>query len=93
MKIHVTSPLFVNIYVFDGFLESSDKIHELKEAPITRISLNRWMISPDVERIEMNFEKDGTHGTMFIPPGEGPFPGKWDHRPWCSFCLTNLVEI
>jgi len=37
--------------------------------------LNRWFIAPGVRRIAIR--ENGIVGTLFLPPGEGPFPGKY----------------
>ena len=82
MKFDVTTPLVVTISLFDGFIKSIEDLYQLKERNsfakrfLTQTSLNRWMKASDTERIEMNFEKDGIYGTLFVPAGKGPFPGK-----------------
>ncbi|EGW01598.1 Bile acid-CoA:amino acid N-acyltransferase [Cricetulus griseus] len=44
--------------------------------PMDSLTLERWYVAPDVTRIQV---KEGRlRGALFLPPGEGPFPGVID---------------
>lgn len=44
--------------------------------PIDSLTLERWYVAPDVTRIQV---KEGRlRGALFLPPGDGPFPGVID---------------
>ncbi|KAG9488333.1 acyl-coenzyme A amino acid N-acyltransferase 1-like [Eleutherodactylus coqui] len=44
--------------------------------PAATTSVERWYVSPGVQRLQI---KEGRiRGTLFLPPGEGPFPGVID---------------
>ncbi|KFO19066.1 bile acid-CoA:amino acid N-acyltransferase [Fukomys damarensis] len=50
--------------------------HELSIDPIASVTLERWYVAPGVTRIQV---KEGRlRGALFIPPGEGRFPGVID---------------
>ncbi|XP_021507328.1 bile acid-CoA:amino acid N-acyltransferase [Meriones unguiculatus] len=45
-------------------------------SPLDSLILERWYVAPDVTRIQV---KEGRlRGALFLPPGEGPFPGVID---------------
>ena len=68
-KRDVTTPLKVTLEVYgrqdQGELEEKDK-----KASVT---LLRSYMGPGVTRCFM--EENGFYGTLFLPPGDGPFPG------------------
>jgi len=80
-KMDVTTPLVVDINIFDTGIKDVDHLHQLrlcdnlKEEQIASKQLNRLYMKPGTKRIPLNMKKHGIHGTLFIPPGEGPFPG------------------
>ncbi|KAK2859102.1 hypothetical protein Q5P01_003722 [Channa striata] len=69
-KVDVCAPMLVNISVYSG--------HEgfRKQAPLASALTERWYMAPGVQRIDI--KENGVHGTLFIPPGPGPFPGLLD---------------
>uniref|UniRef100_A0A8C2XL70 Uncharacterized protein n=1 Tax=Cyclopterus lumpus TaxID=8103 RepID=A0A8C2XL70_CYCLU len=56
--------------------------HVMKTSSLTAKEINicviaeRWYMAPGVRRIEIR--KDGVVGTLFLPPGPGPFPAMLD---------------
>ena len=94
MKINVSTPLVFTITLYDGFIKTIHQTYQLRKSNLLRkrclaqTSSNRWMKSRDTERIELDFEKDGIYGTLFIPAGKGPFPGKIFH-----FVLTVQTNL
>ena len=80
VKYDVTSPLIVTVVLIDGWIKSEDDLYKLKKAgslnELTSITVNRWMKLHSTERVVMDFKKDGIYGTLFVPAGKGPFPGK-----------------
>ncbi|XP_006010654.1 acyl-coenzyme A amino acid N-acyltransferase 1-like [Latimeria chalumnae] len=66
------TPFYVKVEVFDGYL--------LKARPgveaMAAVTLERWFRGPGVTRIPI---REGcVKGALFLPPGEGPFPGVID---------------
>ena len=78
MKRDVTKPYIVELNCFDGHLKpgkgfvNSLAQHTLQ--PIASAALEKWYIGEGVQRIPVR--EGGIRGTLFIPPGNGPFPGK-----------------
>ncbi|XP_076015967.1 peroxisomal succinyl-coenzyme A thioesterase-like isoform X2 [Genypterus blacodes] len=71
-KKDVCSPmeLLVSLYrghAVEGFVE---------QTPLASVLTERWHMAPGVQRIEIR--EDTLRGTLFIPPGVGPFPGMLD---------------
>lgn len=71
-KKDVLSPLVVLISVYSGHLSEGF----MKQLPLSSVSIERWYIAPGVRRIDI--QEKGVKGTLFIPPGPGPFPGVLD---------------
>jgi len=71
-KKDVTKPYFVLLQLFDGHVE--DVAHAEDLQPITSVTFEKWYMTDGVRRIPV---RDGRlRGTMFLPPGKGPFHGK-----------------
>ncbi|RUS75155.1 hypothetical protein EGW08_017095 [Elysia chlorotica] len=81
-KKDVMSPYTVSIKVLEGFLNFSDLWGDLDESCLAACQLFRTYSKPGVKRVVV--EKDGLYGTLFFPPGEGPFPAVID-----MFGFTN----
>jgi len=81
VKMDVTTPLVVDIDIYEEEVKDVNHIHQLrvsgglKEKQIASKQLNRLYMKPGTKRIPLNMKEHGIHGTLFIPPGEGPFPG------------------
>ncbi|XP_045928626.1 bile acid-CoA:amino acid N-acyltransferase-like [Micropterus dolomieu] len=54
-------------HVSEGFME---------QAPLASVLTERWYMAPGVQRIDIR--EKGVRGTLFIPTGQGPFPGLLD---------------
>ncbi|XP_076807081.1 bile acid-CoA:amino acid N-acyltransferase-like [Clavelina lepadiformis] len=80
-KLDVTTPMVVTITVYNARINSLQNLHSMKmtgkldSLELASIEINRWFMSPGTKRITFTMEKDGIHGSLFIPPGVGPFPG------------------
>lgn len=73
-KKDVTKPYFVQLQLFDGHVEDVDTLEDLQ--PITSVTFEKWYMTDGVRRIPV---RDGRlRGTLFLPPGKGPFPGVID---------------
>jgi len=81
----VTLPLKVTFTLFSGWIKSEDELNNVRSSlcELSSTTMNRWMKAHDTERKEMDFEKDGIYGSLFVP-AEGPFPG--------NICI-NLICI
>ncbi|XP_031714817.1 peroxisomal succinyl-coenzyme A thioesterase-like [Anarrhichthys ocellatus] len=71
-KMNVCSPLLVNISVYSGHVEEGFR----EQAPLASALTERWYMGPGVRRMEVR--EKGVRGTLFLPPGPGPFPGLLD---------------
>ena len=75
--------MVVTLCLYNGLITSIEVVNNLrKENSLSKFkmaetALNRWMKARSTERIELTLEKDGISGTLFIPSGKGPFPGKY----------------
>jgi len=68
-KRDVTTPLKVSLDVYGGH-DQTELEERDKKASVT---LLRSYMGPGVTRCYM--EENGFYGTLFLPPGDGPFPG------------------
>ncbi|XP_069012590.1 bile acid-CoA:amino acid N-acyltransferase-like isoform X1 [Embiotoca jacksoni] len=71
-KRNMETPYTVHISLLEGHVSPS-------EEPITElaaVTTERWYMAPGVKRIEIR--QNGLVGTLFLPPGPGPFPGVLD---------------
>ncbi|XP_032361546.1 peroxisomal succinyl-coenzyme A thioesterase isoform X2 [Etheostoma spectabile] len=71
-KMNVCTPLLVNISVYGGHLVEGFR----EQAPLASSLTERWYMAPGLQRIQIR--EKGVRGTLFIPPGPGPFPGMLD---------------
>nr|XP_002129206.1 bile acid-CoA:amino acid N-acyltransferase isoform X1 [Ciona intestinalis] len=76
IKLDVTTPLVVKLNVYEELIftleELDSRRKNLKKLASTHIK--RWFMAAGTKRITLTVEKHGIHGTLFIPPGQGPFP-------------------
>ncbi|GCB69280.1 hypothetical protein scyTo_0013949 [Scyliorhinus torazame] len=68
----IDSPMNVDLSVYSGH-SGSDTIPGV---PLVKQRIERWYSKPDVRRIKLR--EGNLRGSMFIPPGDGPFPGVID---------------
>ncbi|XP_056281193.1 peroxisomal succinyl-coenzyme A thioesterase-like isoform X2 [Pseudoliparis swirei] len=71
-KKNVCVPQLVNISVYGGHVEEGFG----ERVPLASTLTERWHMGPGVRRVEIR--EKGVRGTLFIPPGPGPFPGMLD---------------
>ncbi|XP_054480381.1 peroxisomal succinyl-coenzyme A thioesterase-like isoform X1 [Anoplopoma fimbria] len=71
-KINVCTPQLVHISAYSGHVTEGFR----QRTPLASAMTERWYIGPGVRRIEIRDR--GVRGTLFIPPGPGPFPGLLD---------------
>ncbi|KAJ1168968.1 hypothetical protein NDU88_000880 [Pleurodeles waltl] len=68
----IGSPYRVTVEVFDSMqLEPSPAI-----TPLASQTIERWYVAPGVRRIAIR--EGRVRGALFLPPGDGPFPGVID---------------
>ncbi|XP_047437859.1 bile acid-CoA:amino acid N-acyltransferase-like [Mugil cephalus] len=71
-KKNVETPFIVHISLLEGHISPGDgKVTELAAA-----TTERWYMAPGVRRIEVR--QNRVVGTLFLPPGPGPFPAMLD---------------
>uniref|UniRef100_A0A671S417 Acyl-CoA thioesterase 16 n=1 Tax=Sinocyclocheilus anshuiensis TaxID=1608454 RepID=A0A671S417_9TELE len=71
-KRDVLTPMVVHISVYIGHLCQGFS----HKTPLATSDTERWYIAPGVKRV--NFSEKEVRGTLFIPPGPGPYPGVLD---------------
>ncbi|CAD7687523.1 unnamed protein product [Nyctereutes procyonoides] len=69
----MNSPFLVQIKLYDSNLPL---IHISTTAPKVSLTLERWYTAPGTKRIQVR--EGHIRGTLFLPPGEGRFPGVID---------------
>uniref|UniRef100_A0A3B3HJ17 Acyl-CoA thioesterase 16 n=1 Tax=Oryzias latipes TaxID=8090 RepID=A0A3B3HJ17_ORYLA len=69
-KKDTCAPMLVTISVYSGHGDVRD------QAPLASALVERWHVAPGVQRIEIT--EKGVRGTLFLPPGPGPFPAMLD---------------
>ncbi|XP_047431803.1 peroxisomal succinyl-coenzyme A thioesterase-like isoform X2 [Mugil cephalus] len=69
-KMNVCAPMLVTISVYMGHEGFRD------QRPLASTLTERWYMAPGVKRVVV--KERGVRGTLFIPPGPGPFPGILD---------------
>ena len=79
--LNIEKPLVITVKVYDGIVQSIDDLHTLRVADklhvseLATASVERWFMKKGTKRIDLTVAEHGIHGSLFIPPGEGPFPG------------------
>lgn len=68
----VLTPMVVHISVYSGHMTEGFS----KQSPLATVVTERWYMAPGVCRIDIR--EHGVRGTLFLPPGPGPFPGVLD---------------
>ncbi|KAL2102597.1 hypothetical protein ACEWY4_001765 [Coilia grayii] len=71
-KRDIMSPMVVNISIFSGHMTQG---FSEKDA-LAMVVTERWYLAPGVRRVDVR--EQGVKGTLFIPPGPGPFPAVLD---------------
>ncbi|XP_053506184.1 peroxisomal succinyl-coenzyme A thioesterase [Ictalurus furcatus] len=71
-KRNVLTPMVFHISVYDGHMAQDF----IQLTPLVTIVIERWYTAPGVQRVDVR--EKGVRGTLFIPPGPGPFPGVLD---------------
>uniref|UniRef100_H3C7U9 Acyl-CoA thioesterase 19 n=1 Tax=Tetraodon nigroviridis TaxID=99883 RepID=H3C7U9_TETNG len=71
-KTNVLTPMEVTISVYPG--HQSQGFDDL--VPLASVVVERWYVAPGVLRVPVT--EGGLTGTLFLPPGPGPFPGVVD---------------
>ncbi|XP_077990114.1 bile acid-CoA:amino acid N-acyltransferase-like [Glandiceps talaboti] len=67
-QFDVMKPRIIDIHVFKGHIkEKFDKC-----SAVAMATVERWYIKPGVKRIPIT--EGNVRGTLFLPPGAGPFP-------------------
>ncbi|KAJ8358535.1 hypothetical protein SKAU_G00150600 [Synaphobranchus kaupii] len=79
-KKNMETPYTVQVSLLNGHVTShgvrSHDEGQAKEEELASVTLERWYTAPGVRRVEIR--EEGLVGTMFLPPGPGPFPAVLD---------------
>uniref|UniRef100_A0A4W5R2A5 Acyl-CoA thioesterase 19 n=1 Tax=Hucho hucho TaxID=62062 RepID=A0A4W5R2A5_9TELE len=68
----VQTPMLVHISVYRGHMSQGFR----EQAALASVITERWYMAPGVRRVDIT--EGGVTGTLFLPPGPGPFPGVLD---------------
>ena len=76
-------PLLVTINVLEDHISpssrenrfSNDKAVWVNAEILASTTIERHMVTEGTKRIDLTVAEHGIHGTLFLPPGDGPFPG------------------
>ncbi|XP_017271253.1 bile acid-CoA:amino acid N-acyltransferase-like [Kryptolebias marmoratus] len=71
-KRNVETPFVVRISLLEGHVSPG----EGQTTELAAVTAERWYLTPGVKRTEIR--QNGIVGTLFIPPGPGPFPAMLD---------------
>ncbi|XP_070708638.1 bile acid-CoA:amino acid N-acyltransferase-like [Pempheris klunzingeri] len=71
-KKNVETPYVVRLSLRDGHVSPS----EAQSAELAAVTAERWYMAPGTQRIDIR--QNGVVGTLFLPPGPGPFPAMLD---------------
>ncbi|XP_051543886.1 acyl-coenzyme A thioesterase 5-like isoform X2 [Myxocyprinus asiaticus] len=71
-KRDILTPIVVHISVYDGYLNQGFN----QKTALATIVTERWYMAPGVQRVDIR--ENGVRGTLFLPPGPGPYPGVLD---------------
>lgn len=75
-KRDVENPNIVTISVHDGHLSAETLCSPEASKPLSSVVNERHYMAPGVQRIPVRYGK--VRGSLFLPPGDGPFPGVVD---------------
>ncbi|KAM7006184.1 bile acid-CoA:amino acid N-acyltransferase-like [Tautogolabrus adspersus] len=71
-KKSVETPYVVRMSLLEGHVSPSED----QSTELAALTTERWYMAPGVKRIEIR--QNGVVGTLFLPPGPGPFPAMLD---------------
>jgi len=66
-----TKPYYIHLQLFEGHV---DDFRDAELQPMSNVTFEKWYMARGVRRIPVR--EGRLRGTLFIPPGKGPFPGK-----------------
>ncbi|KAL9979722.1 hypothetical protein ACROYT_G017425 [Oculina patagonica] len=69
MKSDVTKPYNIVLNCFDGHVTPKESSLQ----PLSSVTFQKWYMADGVKRIPVR--EGRIRGTLFLPPGDGPFPG------------------
>ena len=69
IKRDVTRPFNVELKCFDDHISLNEGLQQ----PLSSATFDKWYMADGVKRIVLKDRR--FNGTLFIPPGDGPFPG------------------
>ncbi|XP_005292203.1 bile acid-CoA:amino acid N-acyltransferase [Chrysemys picta bellii] len=67
------SPFRVRLDLFDSY---HPMFSSPRDQPAASQTVERWYVAPGVQRVQIRGSR--VRGALFLPPGEGPFPGLID---------------
>lgn len=71
-KKNVETPYVVHMSLLEGHVSQRDE----QSVELAAATTERWYLAPGVQRVEVRH--NGIVGTLFLPPGPGPFPAMLD---------------
>ena len=71
LKSDVTKPYVVEVTCYDGHVTPHESLASPR--PLSSATFQKWYMADGVKRISVR--EGRIRGSLFIPPGDGPFPG------------------
>ena len=71
LKSDVTKPYVVEVKCYNGHITPHESLASLR--PLSSATFQKWYMADGVKRIPVR--EGRIRGSLFIPPGDGPFPG------------------
>ncbi|XP_060714747.1 acyl-coenzyme A amino acid N-acyltransferase 2-like [Tachysurus vachellii] len=80
-KKDVETPYTVEVSVLEGHISplnssKDEQVSRTNERELATVSIQRWYTAPGMRRLEIR--QNRVVGTLFLPPGPGPFPAVID---------------
>ena len=85
------NPLIVTLKVYNHVFENIEEIDQLRvdnnltNKELASLDVERLYMKPGTTRVPLTVAEHGIHGTLFIPPGNGPFPGTFHSSKYVVF--------
>ncbi|KAF7660736.1 hypothetical protein LDENG_00276850 [Lucifuga dentata] len=75
-KRDLETPYKVQVSLLEGHVSPSECFKDGRSTELAAVTAERWYLAPGTRRIDIR--QNGVVGTLFLPPGPGPFPGMLD---------------
>ncbi|XP_045161066.2 acyl-coenzyme A thioesterase 1-like [Mercenaria mercenaria] len=90
IKNNASSPLVTDITVFLGHL-TFEQTYNSNVKPMLQKTIRRWYMARGVQKVRVRSGR--IRGTLFLPPGQGPFPGVIDMFGIVGSCVEFRAAL